>query len=74
MGKFLVFVIGFSIASFVLSDILGPNSTLFGGNDTTIGTIKGEDVDYNSFQSLFEEFSYNFCLSIEMYDNLWKST
>ena len=63
MGKFLVFVIGFSIASFVLSDILGPNSTLFGGNDTTIGTIKGEDVDYNSFQSLFEEFSYNFSIN-----------
>ena len=63
MGKFLVFVIGFSIASFVLSDILGPNSTLFGGYDTTIGTIKGEDIDYNSFQSVFEEFSYNFSIN-----------
>ena len=63
MGKFLVFVIGFSIASFVLGDILGPNSTLFGGNDTTIGTIKGEDIDFTSFQSLYEEFSYNFSLN-----------
>ena len=63
MGKFLVFIIGFSIASFVLGDILGPNSTLFGGNDTTIGEIKGNDVDFRSFQSLFEEFSYNFSLN-----------
>ena len=63
MGKFLVFVIGFSIASFVLGDILGPNSTLFGGNDTTVGTIKGEDIDFTSFQSLYEEFSYNFSLN-----------
>ena len=65
MGKFLVFVIGFSIASFVLGDILGPNSTLFGGNDTTVGTIKGEDIDFTSFQSLYEEFSYNFSLKKE---------
>ena len=27
-GKFLVFVVGFSIAAFVLGDILGPNSSL----------------------------------------------
>ena len=47
MGKFLVFIIGFSIASFVLSDILGPNSTLFGGNDTTIGTCKGRTKQIN---------------------------
>ena len=63
MGKFLVFVVGFSIASFVLGDILGPSSTLFGGNDTKIGTIKGEDIDFTSFQSLFEEFSYNYSLN-----------
>ena len=63
MGKFLVFIVGFSIASFVLGDILGPNSTLFGGNDTTIGTIKGENIDFTSFQSLYEEFSYNFSLN-----------
>ena len=62
MGKFLGFVVGFSIASFVLGDILGPSSTLFGGNDTKIGTIKGEDIDFTSFQSLFEEFSYNYSL------------
>ena len=63
MGKFLVFVVGFSIASLVLGDILGPSSTLFGGNDTKIGSIKGEDIDFTSFQSLFEEFSYNYSLN-----------
>ena len=32
MGKFLVFVVGFSIAAFVLGDILGPNSSFIGQN------------------------------------------
>ena len=36
---------------------------MFGGNDTKIGTIKGEDIDFTSFQSLFEEFSYNYSLN-----------
>ena len=57
MGKFLVFVVGFSIASFVLGDILGPSSTLFGGNDTKIGTIKGEDIDLPHFNHCLKSFS-----------------
>ena len=37
MGKFLVVVVGFSIAAFVLGDILGPNSSIGGQNKNIVG-------------------------------------
>ena len=46
MGKFLVFVVGFSIAAFVLGDILGPNNQAFNSQNNIIAEINGEDVDY----------------------------
>ena len=36
MGKFLVFVVGFSIAAFVLGDILGPNNQAFNSQNNII--------------------------------------
>ena len=39
MGKFLVVVVGFSIAAFVLGDILGPNSTIGSQNENIVGEI-----------------------------------
>ena len=63
MGKFLVFVVGFSIAAFVLGDILGPNNQAFNSQNNIIAEINGEDVDYLLYQSLFEELSYNFSLN-----------
>ena len=63
MGKFLVFVIGFSIAAFVLGDILGPNNSALNGQTDVIAEINGEDIDYLTHQSLFEELSYNFSLN-----------
>ena len=36
MGKFLVVVVGFSIAAFVLGDILGPNSSIGSQNNNII--------------------------------------
>ena len=44
MGKFLVVVVGFSIAAFVLGDILGPNSSIGGQNRNIVGEINGEDM------------------------------
>ena len=63
MGKFLVFVVGFSIAAFVLGDILGPNNQAFNSQNNIIAEINGEDVNYLLYQSLFEELSYNFSLN-----------
>ena len=62
-GKFLVFVVGFSIAAFVLGDILGPNSSIIGQNRNIIGSINGEDIDLVRFNAVYEELSYNFSLN-----------
>ena len=63
MGKFLVFVVGFSIAAFVLGDILGPNSSFIGQNRNIIGYINGEEIDLLKFNTVYEELSYNFSLN-----------
>ena len=62
-GKFLVFVVGFSIAAFVLSDILGPNSSLIGQNRNIVGSINGEEIDLVRFNAVYEELTYNFSLN-----------
>ena len=62
-GKFLVFVVGFSIAAFVLGDILGPNSSLIGQNRNIVGSIKGEEIELVRFNAVYEELTYNFSLN-----------
>ena len=62
-GKFLVFVVGFSIAAFVLGDILGPNSSLIGQNRNIVGSINGEEIDLIRFNAVYEELTYNFSLN-----------
>ena len=62
-GKFLVFVVGFSIAAFVLGDILGPNSSLIGQNRNIVGNINGEEIDLVRFNTVYEELSYNFSVN-----------
>ena len=63
MGKFLVVVVGFSIAAFVLGDILGPNSSIGSQNNNIIGEINGEEIDLILFNSVYEQLSYNFTLN-----------
>jgi len=63
MGKVLVAVIGIAILSFVLADLLGPNSTLFGGNDNTVGEIAGETVNLQDFQALVEQQESNYVMN-----------
>ena len=63
MGKFLVVVVGFSIAAFVLGDILGPNSSIGGQNKNIVGEINGEEIDLVLFSSVYEELAYNFSLN-----------
>ena len=63
MGKFLVFVVGFSIAAFVLGDILGPNSSFIGQNRNIVGYINGEEINLLKFNTVYEELSYNFSLN-----------
>ena len=63
MGKFLVVVVGFSIAAFVLGDILGPNSSIGNPNQNIVGEINGEEIDLVRFNTIFEQLSYNFSLN-----------
>ena len=63
MGKFLVVVVGFSIAAFVLGDILGPNSSIGNQNQNVVGEINGEEIDLIRFNAIFEQLSYNFSLN-----------
>ena len=63
MGKFLVVVVGFSIAAFVLGDILGPNSSIGNQNQNIVGEINGEEIDLVRFNTIFEQLSNNFSLN-----------
>ena len=54
MGKFVVAAVAIAILSFVLADLLGPNSTLLGGNSNTIGEVAGQDIDAREYNSRVE--------------------
>lgn len=50
-----IVVVGGALALFVISDALQSNSRLFGGNDTTVGSIDGEDISVKLFEQTFEK-------------------
>lgn len=61
MGKVVVAVIAFAILSFVLADLMGPNSQLF-GNDTTVGEISGETISIQEFQDVAQQQESDYSL------------
>lgn len=54
MGKFVVAAVAIAILSFVLADLLGPNSTLLGGNSNTIGEVAGQEIDAQEYRQRVE--------------------
>lgn len=60
MGKLLVIVVGLSIMAFVLTDLLGPGSTLLGNNNQDIGEISGETISQVEFVNIVEGMKQNF--------------
>jgi peptidyl-prolyl cis-trans isomerase D len=61
MGKVVVGMISIAILSFVLTDLLGGQNSIFlGGNDRTIGEIAGESVDIEEYQKLVENMKLNY--------------
>ena len=60
MGKIVIFVIGFSMVAFILTDLLSTNSTLFGGQSNEIGAMASSDVTYEEFQLEVDRLSYNY--------------
>ncbi len=62
MGTAIVVVVGFAIVSFVLADLLGPNSALFGGQDNSVGEIAGQTIMAPEYRSAIEVLSDKFSL------------
>jgi len=62
MGKVVVALIGIAILSFVLTDLLGGQNSIFlqGGNDRTVGEIAGEDIDIEEYSALVENMKANY--------------
>jgi len=61
MGKVVVGMISLAILSFVLTDLLGGQNSIFlGGNDRTVGEIAGESVDVEEYQKLVENMKLNY--------------
>lgn len=63
MGKIVVGVVALAMFAFILTDLLQSNSTLLGGNDTTIAEIGGDDISYQQFQEKVEQLSYTFAVN-----------
>jgi len=62
MGTLLVVVIGLAILSFVLADILGPGSSLFGGQDNSVGEIAGVTINLQEYQTAVDVMTEKFAL------------
>ena len=61
MGKVVVGMISIAILSFVLTDLLGgQNSVFLSGNDRTVGVIAGESVDIEEYQKIVENMKINY--------------
>lgn len=54
MGRLLVVVVGFSILAFVLTDLLGPQSSILGTDKREVGSIDGESISQEEFATIVE--------------------
>jgi len=59
MGKVIVGMVAFAILSFILADLLGPSSFLF-GTDNNVGKIAGEKIAIDVYQRQVDRFSANY--------------
>ncbi len=54
-------IIAIGLGLFVVGgDILSPNSTLLGGDQTVVGEIAGREISYQEYVNEIEEYKYNF--------------
>lgn len=51
----LVGIIGLALVIFILESLLGSGRALFTGEDTLVGKIAGEKIDYSSFSAKVEQ-------------------
>lgn len=62
LGKFIVAAVAIAIMSFVLADLLGPNSSLLGGGNE-IGEIAGKTISLQEFQAEVQERENSYILN-----------
>jgi peptidyl-prolyl cis-trans isomerase D len=62
MGTWVVVFVFVAIVAFILNDLLGNNSILF-GDDREIGEIAGTSISYDEFQQVVEEREANYYLN-----------
>ena len=62
MGAWIVGAVGVAILSFVLADVLGPGSTLFGGQDNSVGEIAGQTIQVPEYQNAVDVMTQKFAL------------
>ncbi len=55
-----ILAISVGMILFILSDLFGGQSRFFGGQDTTVGSIAGKEVDYKAFEEEVEKAKNNF--------------
>ncbi len=56
-------VVAVAMGLFIVgTDLFSSTSSIFNKNDTTIGEIAGEDVDYDEFQQELDQMIYNFTM------------
>jgi peptidyl-prolyl cis-trans isomerase D len=53
-------VIALSLVGFILMDALSSRTKMFGGNNSTIGKVNGETIDYTKFSTRLEEMENNY--------------
>jgi peptidyl-prolyl cis-trans isomerase D len=62
MGTWVVIFVFVAIVSFILNDLLGNNSVLF-GDDREIGEIAGHSISLDEFQNVVQEREANYVLN-----------
>ncbi|HYC84274.1 MAG TPA: SurA N-terminal domain-containing protein, partial [Chryseosolibacter sp.] len=62
MGTWVVVFVFVAIVSFILNDLLGNNSVLF-GDDREVGEIAGTSISYDEFQRVVEQREANYFLN-----------
>lgn len=53
----LVGIIGLALVIFILESLLGSGGALFSGNDTLVGKIAGDKIDYTTFNNKVNEIT-----------------
>ncbi len=73
-GLLVAIVIGFSLAAFVLGDLISGGTSVFQRNQMEVGVIDGESIQYPEFQKQVEElgevFKQNY-QTTQLDDNAW---